>query len=130
MSKDLETVSVLDNYLIVDTTNRRVCEVSNSRYDSMFRGSRFANEMATLLVEYRKRIAELEEQLKTLAEHDKQVRKEVCEQIKAEFDTSGFNKIGASLYPPTEEAMWIGKGFNACKERLFNKLNQIQGDKE
>jgi len=30
----------------------------------MFRGSRFANEMATLLVEYRKRIAELEEQLK------------------------------------------------------------------
>ena len=66
--------------------------------------------------------------LHSLADHTKQVRKEVCEQIKAEFDTSGFNKIDASLYPPTEEAMWIGKGFNACKERLFNKLDQIQGE--
>lgn len=67
--------------------------------------------------------------LQSLADYTKQVRKEVCEQIKAEFDTSGFNKISASLYPPTEEAMWIGKGFNACKERLFNKLDQIQGDR-
>lgn len=66
--------------------------------------------------------------LLSLSDYTKQVRKEVCEQIKAEFDTSGFNKIGASLYPPTEEAMWIGKGFNACKERLFNKLDQIQGE--
>ena len=66
----------------------------------------------------------------SLADYTKQVRKEVCEQIKAEFDTSGFNKIDASLYPPTEEAMWIGKGFNACKERLFNKLDQIQGENE
>ena len=64
MSKDLETISVLDDYLIVDTTDRRVCEISNPAYDRMFRGSRFANEMATLLVEYRNRIAELEEQLK------------------------------------------------------------------
>ena len=63
-----------------------------------------------------------------IADYTKQVRKEVCEQIKAEFDTSGFTKIDASLYPPTEEAMWIGKGFNACKERLFKKLNQIQGE--
>jgi hypothetical protein len=63
MSKGLETISVLDDYLIVDTTNRRVCEVSNPTYDRMFKGSRFANEMATLLVEYRNRIAELEEQL-------------------------------------------------------------------
>ena len=71
----------------------------------------------------------LEEIAESLSDYANQVRNEVCEQIKAEFDTSGFNKIGASLYPPTEEAMWIGKGFNACKERLFNKLDQIQGDK-
>jgi len=63
-----------------------------------------------------------------LADYTKQLRKEVVQEIKAEFDTSGFNKIDASLYPPTEEAMWIGKGFNACKERLFNKLDQIQGE--
>lgn len=66
--------------------------------------------------------------LKSLADYTKQVRKEVCEQIKAEFDTSGFNKIDANLYPPREEAMWIGKGFKACEERLFKKLEQIQGE--
>lgn len=64
MSKNLETISILDDYLVIDTTDRRVCEMSNPTYERMFRGSRLANEMATLLVEYRERIAELEEQLK------------------------------------------------------------------
>lgn len=62
----------------------------------------------------------------SLSDYTKQVRKEVCEEIKAEFDTSNANQIDEKLYPPTQEAILIGKGFKACKERLFKKLDKIE----
>ena len=64
MDKDLDSIYVLDNYVVVDTTRRKVCEVSNPIYNDMFRGNKFANEMATLLVEYRNKVMELERELK------------------------------------------------------------------
>lgn len=64
----------------------------------------------------------------SLSDYTKQVRKEVVQEIKAEFDTSDSNHIDEKLYPPTQEAILIGKGFNSCKERLFKKLDRIQGE--
>ena len=64
--------------------------------------------------------------LVSITDYTKQVRKEVCEEIKAEFDTSNANQIDEKLYPPTQEAILIGKGFKACKERLFKKLDKIE----
>ena len=64
MDKDLDAIYILDNYVVVDTTRRKVCEISNPIYNNMFRGNKFANEMATLLVEYRNKAMELERKLK------------------------------------------------------------------
>lgn len=64
--------------------------------------------------------------LQSISYYTKQVRKEVCDEIKAEFDTSNTNHIDEKLYPPTQEAILIGKGFKACKERLFEKLDKIE----
>ena len=116
MSKDLETIRVLDDYLLVDTTDRRVCEMSNPTYYRMFRGSRFANEMATLLVEYRNRIAELEEQLKNAT---KQVRKEVCEEIRKKV-------IESTCYDTEEEIRSVIYDLNACE--VLEILDKLQGE--
>lgn len=66
--------------------------------------------------------------LQSIAEHAKQVRKEVCEEIKAEFEPKNANHISEVMYPPTKEAELVHKGFKACKERLYKKLEQIQGE--
>lgn len=63
-----------------------------------------------------------------LAEHDKQVKSEVCDELRKEFEPKGANVIDEKMYPPTNEAMLISKGFQSCKKRLFEKLDKIQGD--
>lgn len=62
----------------------------------------------------------------SLSDYTKQVRKEVVQEIMTEFDTSNMNQIDEKLYPPTQEAILIGKGFKACKDRLFKKLDEIE----
>lgn len=57
----------------------------------------------------------------------KKAKKEVCDEILSEFDTSNANNIDEKLYPPTQEAILISEGFKACKKRLLKKLDQIQG---
>ena len=66
--------------------------------------------------------------LQPLSNYTKQVRKEVCDEILSEFDTSNANNINEKLYPPTQEAILISEGFKACKKRLLKKLDQIQGE--
>lgn len=63
-----------------------------------------------------------------LAEHDKQVRKEVCEEIRKEFEPSNATKIDENVCTPTNEAMLVANGFKSCKRRLFKKLDEIQGE--
>lgn len=64
--------------------------------------------------------------LQSLSDYTKQVRKEVVQEIMTEFDTSNMNQIDEKLYPPTQEAILIGKGFKTCKDRLFKKLDEIE----
>ena len=135
MSKGLETIRVLDDYLLVDTTNRRVCEMSNPTYDRMFRGSRFANEMATLLVEYRNRIAELEEQLKNATPKFKyhQVIYVLYnnEIIKGEIDSFDyFNKnylVFLMKFDLGNEWFYEHEIF-ATKEDALKKLKELKGE--
>ena len=62
MSK-LVPIKVLDTYVVIDISSREVVDVSRPMYHKLFRETKFANEMATLLVEKDQRIKELEEQL-------------------------------------------------------------------
>ena len=143
MSKDLETISVLDDYLIVDTTYRRVCEVSNPIYDRMFRGSRFANEMATLLVEYRNRIAELEEQLKNAIVPKFKIGQNVWETrpfMDWEVTSIRFEKHNGILYEIYQLGHKGTDDYNGCvlpsdsdrffatKEEAQAKLKELQGE--
>lgn len=64
--------------------------------------------------------------LKSLAEYKKQVVKEVCEEIREELEPKNANHIDELINELTEQTILISKGFKACKERVFNKLDQIQ----
>lgn len=66
--------------------------------------------------------------LQSLADYTKQMRKEVCEEIRKEFEPSNATKIDENVCTPTNESMLVANGFKSCKRRLFKKLDEIQGE--
>ena len=66
--------------------------------------------------------------LQSLAEHDKQVRKEVYEEIREEFEPNNATNIDEKICTPINDSTLIAVGFKSCKKRLFEKLDKIQGE--
>ena len=68
--------------------------------------------------------------LKSLSDYTKQVRKEVCEEIKEHFEPNNATIIDENICTPTNQATPIIVGFRYCKKRLLEKLDQIQGEND
>lgn len=66
--------------------------------------------------------------LQSLTDYTKQVRKEICDKIRKEFEPSNATKIDENVCTPTNESMLVSNGFKSCKRRLFKKLDEIQGE--